>query len=311
MTAKFPSPDEKPNASSARRKRRRQRPMWFALALTTGTAAAIVLLGFWFRSDVPTPSRSGAIEVPLGVEEAAIVRYRGPQLKARPYRRGSSINVRIARKERQADVTVYDVRYVVNQPGDFDLVDYLTTVSGQPPTDLPPFKVRGMTQLTKDLETRIQEIEQVDIHIPHFYYETLSGLGVLWGLWLVGLVFVGRRSDQREQQQASPPPSLEQRIGVLLERLRHGDLSVEENAVLEQLLLQHWAEQSGTEEQRLAEVCRQLRNDSPFSDAYATMQAYMHHRESAVTRKAFLEASLATCSMAVATMRGQKNGAGA
>lgn len=311
MTAKFPSPDEKPNASSARRKRRRQRPMWFALALTMGTAAAVVLLGFWFRSDVPTPSRSGAIEVPLGVEEAAIVRYRGPQLKARPYRRGSSINVRIARQERKAGVVVYDLRYVVNQPGDFDLVDYLTTVSGQPPTDLPAFRVRGMTQLTKDLETRIQEIEQVEIHIPHLYYETLSGLGLLWGLWLIGLVFVGRRPGQGEQRQAPPPPSLEQRIRVLLERLRHDDLSIQENALLEQLLLQHWAEQSGATEARLAEACRQLRNDSTFSDAYAKLQAYMHHRESGVTRKALLEASLATCSSAVENTKPQNNGVGA
>ena len=66
-----------------------------------------------------------------------------------------------------------------------------TSADGQPIDDLPAYPVRGLTSLTKDIETRIQEIENVGVHIWHWYYESLIGLGFLWLAWLVGLIFIG------------------------------------------------------------------------------------------------------------------------
>ena len=76
---------------------------------------------------------------------------------------------------------VYDIRYVISLPGEFDLTKYLTSTDGHPIDDLPPFPVRGLTSLTKDIETRIQEIENVGVHIWHGYYESLAGLGCALG----------------------------------------------------------------------------------------------------------------------------------
>jgi hypothetical protein len=144
------------------------------LFVLAGWAATVLL-----RTREPDTQGSNT-GVPLGVEQAVIIRYSGPRLQAQPYRRGASVNLRIADQAQAGRVRVYDIRYVISLPGEFDLTKYLASADGQPITDLPPFRVRGLTSLTKDIETRIQEIENVDVQIGHWYYESLAAAAVLW-----------------------------------------------------------------------------------------------------------------------------------
>jgi hypothetical protein len=227
-------------------------------------------------------------EVPLGVEEAIIVSYSGPRLIARPYRRGASVNLRIADEVQRGAVRVYDVRYVINLPGEFDLTDYLMTVDGSPIDNLPSFHVRGLTSLTKDIETRIQEIENVQVHIWHWYYETMVGLGVLWGLWLCGLVFLGRPPKKRRVVPPPPPPSIEERIERFLKAMVRRELSTVEKAELETLLLEHWRERLGLHDRRMAAACRQIERSRECGTVYQALQKWLHAPHSQVGAEAFL-----------------------
>jgi len=221
-------------------------------------------------------------DVPLGVEEAVIIRYAGPRLVAQPYRRGASINLRIADEVQQDAVRVYDVRYVVNLPGEFDLTDYLRAADGNSIDDLPSFTVRGLTSLTKDIETRIREIEDVGVDIWHGYYETLAGLGVFWGLWLLGLIFIGR--PKRPPKPPEPPrvPSIAEQIDRYLRALAEGQLSVEDRARLETLLFAHWRERLGLTQHRMAVACRQIRhsvtqrNGDALGVVYRELETWLH-----------------------------------
>jgi hypothetical protein len=112
------------------------------------------------------PQTAGAHDVPLGVEEAVSIRYAGSRLIVRPYRRGASVTLRIAAEVPQGQTRVYDVRYVVNLPGEFNLLDYLTAADGSFLDGLPSFVVHGQTRLTKDIETRIRELETVPKQLP-------------------------------------------------------------------------------------------------------------------------------------------------
>ena len=217
-----------------------------------------------------------AHDVPLGVEEAVVIRYSGPHLVARPYRRGASVSVRIS-EEAQAETTrVYDVRYVVNLPGEFDLKDYLTAADGSSTSGLPSFKIRGLTSLTKDIETRIHEIEDVGIQIWHGYYETLLGLGGLWVLWLFGLLWIGRPKRAPPPPPPAPAPSLAEQIAGYLEACGRGELSVAEKARLEILLLKHWREQLASREARMAAACRRIQRHDSLGPAYEVLEAWLH-----------------------------------
>ncbi len=237
----------------------------------------------------PPDDRWSDTEVPLGVEEAVIIRYAGPRLVPRPYRRGASINLRVAEEMEQGEVCVYDVRYVVNLPGEFDLTAYLTSADGRPIDDLPSFKIRGLPSLTKDIETRIREIENVEIRFWHGYHETLVGLGAFWGLWLMGLVFVGRGGRTAREKPPPPGPSPAERIARLLRQLADEGLTTDEKAELEILLLTCWQSDLGLDDRRLADACRRIRASGQLGRAYGKLEAWLHDPDRTVAVEDLLE----------------------
>lgn len=264
----------------------------FALA-AAGAGLLFVLAGWTVSVLLRTPepdTGTGGADVPLGVEQAVVIRYGGPRLKAQPYRRGASINLRIADEAQRGRTRVYDIRYVISLPGEFDLTKYLTSTDGQPLDDLPPFRVRGLTSLTKDIETRIQEIENVDVRIGHWYYESLVAAGLLWAAWLAGLIFVGRSKRPALQPAAPRPPSLAEQIESLLTALAAGELTTGEKARLEALLLKRWREELGLDSQRMSVACRGMETNPDSGDAYGKLQAWLHNPRAGVGPEAFIRA---------------------
>lgn len=247
-----------------------------------GGAAAVLLLR------TREPDRQGSdTDVPLGVEQAVIIRYSGPQLKAQPYRRGASVNLRIADQAQKGRVRVYDIRYVISLPGEFDLTKYLASTDGRPINALPPFRVRGLTSLTKDIETRIQEIENVSVHIWHWYYESLAGLGLLWVAWLAGLIFIGRPKRPPLPPPAPRQSTLVEQIDHLLAALAGGELTIEQKSCLEALLLRHWREQLGLSAQRMAASCRGIEASRELGEVYGKLQAWLHNQRAGVGPEEF------------------------
>lgn len=253
------------------------------LLFVLGGGAAMLL-----RRTPEPDTQGGDTDVPLGVEQAVIIRYSGPRLTAQPYRRGASVNVRIADQAQAGRVRVYDIRYVLSLPGEFDLTKYLTSTDGQPISDLPPFHVRGLTSLTKDIEARIREIEHVGIRIGHWYYESLAGLGVLWAAWLVGLIFIGRPKRPTLPPPVPRPLSLAEQIDRLLAALAEGEATIEQQACLEALLFRHWREQLGLNAQRMSVSCRGIEASREWGEVYRKLQAWLHNPRAGVGPEEFV-----------------------
>ena len=250
-------------------------------------ALGLALSGYWKRQ--PPAVATNAYDVPLGVEEAVIVRYAGPRLVARPYRRGASVNVRIANEDTSGDTRVYDVRYVVSVPGEFNIIDYLAAADGSALERLPAFRVRGQTALTKDIETRIREIEIVPIRIGHWYYETLVALGGFWLLWLAGLIWIGRPRRVAPPPPAPPLPSLAEQIAAYLAALGRQELSVDDKARLERMLLLYWRERLGMADDRMAAACRRIAHDDRSAAAYRAIVGWLHDPTASVSVNEIVE----------------------
>ena len=251
-------------------------PSTFRRWLLRGLAVVVALVGaWWFLQE------EDGLKVPLGVEQAAIITYGGPTLVVKPFRYGVAVNVRIAQVTAQDGLKVYDVRYLVNRPGEHDLTAYLMAEDGAPLAGLPTFKVQGDPKLSKELEARVKETEEIGIQVWGHYRATLWGLGVAWIGWLLLLVF-WRRPPKPVVTAAPPPPTVAEQLRQLLAGVEQGSLTAEQKARLEMLLLRSWREGLVPADAPMAEVLAAVARGERSGEALGRLQRWLHRPGSGV-----------------------------
>jgi hypothetical protein len=223
------------------------------------------------------------LNVPLGVEQAAIITYSGPGLVVKPYRWGVAVNVRIAQVTDHGASRVYDVRYLVNREGDHDLIEYLMTDNGSSLSGLPSFKVHGDPKLSKELEARVKETEDVGIEVRGHYRATLAALFIGWIGWLFLLIFYGRPRKLATRAEIPAPTVVEQLRG-LLTQLEAGELTAKEKARLEMLLLRCWREGLVAEDAPMGKVLAAIARGDRTREALDRLQHWLHRPASGVAK---------------------------
>lgn len=224
-----------------------------------------------------------ALRVPLGVEQAAIVTYSGPLLAVAPYKWGVAVNVRIAEVREFPDRRVYDLRYIVNRAGTFDLKDYLIAADGSSLEGLPSFQFEGDAKLSKDLDTRIQETEALRIDVGGRYYETMAVLALLWIGWLLLLIFWKRPAPPPAPDPGPPPPTFAEMMAAFLTQLETGTLSAEAKARMEMALLRRWREELALADAPMHRSLGQIASHDRTGEAWKKLQHWLHHPSPSVT----------------------------
>lgn len=250
--------------------------LWWVIAALSVLGMVIAIL-VW--PDKPVDS----LNVPLGVEQAAIVTYSGPLIAVAPYKWGVAVNVRVARVTEQPGSRVYDVRYLANRAGTYDLKDYLVGEDGRPLAGLPSFKFHGDPKLSKELDARIQETEEVHVEVGGHYTATLIGLAVFWVIWLLLLILYGRAKAPEAAAPAPPEPTLAEMLQSLLLQLEAGTLDAEAKASLEMLLLRRWRQELAVEKEApMSEALDAIARDDKTGEALRLVQRWLHQPSSQV-----------------------------
>jgi len=242
----------------------------FRVWLLRGLAAfAVIAVAWWFLQE------EDSLKVPLGVEQAAIITYSGPGLIVKPFRYGVAVNVRIAQVTEHSGAKVYDVRYLVNREGEHDLIAYLMSDNGAVLSGLPSFKVKGDPKLSKELEARVKETEEIGIDVRGHYQATLVVLLIFWILWLFALIF-WRRPKKPVPAPAKAPLTLAEQLRILLGELEQGGLSAEQKARLEMLLLRCWREGLVPADAPMADVLAAIARGERTGEALGHLQRWLH-----------------------------------
>ena len=223
-----------------------------------------------------------SVNVPLGVEQAAIVTYSGPPVTVAPYKWGVGVNVRIGKVTETAGARIYDVRYIVNREGTFDLKDYLISENGGPLEGLPSFKFHGDPKLSKHLDARIQETEEITVDVGGHYYEKLAALGAFWIVWLFFLIFYGRAKPPMAAPGPPPEPTLAEMLRHFLTQLESGALDATGKAKMEMLLLRRWREEVGRPDASMSEALAAINRNEKTGQAMRQLQNWLHHPASSV-----------------------------
>ncbi len=244
--------------------------------LLVGLALSVVLAAvWWFLRD------DDSLKVPLGVEQAAIITYGGPGLVVKPFRYGVAVNVRIAQVTEREGMKVYDVRYLVNREGEHDLTQYLMSDDGTVLSGLPSFKIQGDPKLSKELEARVKETEEIGIQVWGHYRATLWALFVFWIGWLFLLIF-WKRPRQPVVVAPKPPLNVAEQLQLLLGELEQGGLTAEQKARLEMLLLRSWREGLAPADAPMAEVLAAIARAETTGEALVRLQRWLHRPGSGV-----------------------------
>ena len=248
---------------------------WLLAAIVVALAVA-----FFLRPAKPSDS----LNVPLGVEQAAIVTYSGPPVAVTPYKWGVAVNVRIAKVIEQPGTRIYDVRYMVNRAGTFDLKDYLTAEDGSRLDGLPSFKFSGDPKLSKNLDTRIKETEEISVDVGGHYYATLAGLAVFWLVWLLLLIFYGRPKPPLPAAAAPPEPTLAERLRAFLAQLESGTLDAAAKAKMEMLLIRRWREELALGHVPMSAALDAIGRGEKTGNPLRQLQDWLHRPASKIRR---------------------------
>jgi hypothetical protein len=255
---------------------------WLVSLLLIGVAGVSLYLFLPERPD-------DMLEVPLGVEEAVIVTYNGNPIEAIPYKWGVALNVRIADVQESGGQRVYDIRYIVNRAGEYDLKDYFRDTNGNPSEGFPSFRVRGSSELSKDIEERIAETENVKVAIRAWYYETLIALGIIWVAWLALLVWWPKK-----KAAAAPavvrPSTLADDIRRYLAMLESGSLDTAHQAKLELMIFRQWRDQQSLGDVPMSDLLLRFRSDPEVSAAYTELENWLHRTDRTGTARPVADA---------------------
>ncbi|MBI1338342.1 MAG: hypothetical protein GC164_15475 [Phycisphaera sp.] len=256
---------------------------WALLLAGVGVLAEVVLVFV-----VPRGNR-GPLEVPLGVEHALALSYSGPELTVKPYSYGVAVSLRIAGIKEHDGRRTYDIRYMLNRGGTYNITDYLTTVEGVDPAGMPAFTVRGLESLSEGVDKRIQELSKVNIEIWHYYYETMTLVVALWVLWLGLIVFWPREREAVEENAGPFVDPFPARLRGYLDLVAQGKLVEADKARMEMMLIDHWRTELPITGLRMHATVRRIGDDPRFEAAYHAMVDWLHNPATSVTNAQLVE----------------------
>lgn len=228
----------------------------------------------------PIPPPRTATESTIGIEGRVIFRHRkGEPVQAVPVDDKAPVVVRIADSTPDGEFVLYDLRFIAQYAGEFDLRDCLRRPDGTPLTDAAALPVSVGKLLPE--EHRGELIEAGGAGAPRLggYRIALIAVGVLWLIppvwWVV----------RRLTRKAPPPPppavqpvTLADQLRPLVEAAIRGTLSTPQRAELELLLLAYWRERLGMNANAIdhAAAIRKLREHHEAGELLTLLERWLH-----------------------------------
>lgn len=239
-----------------------------AIVAAVAVPALALLAVIWFL-------RAGAYDVTIGVEGRRVVEIAGPELSAAPFTPGDAVSVRIAAVEPLVAGYRYDLRYMAFGPGKHDLAPLLKRPDGTSPETRADLRIAVAALLPDDYsgELYTTPTSPIDLHTRYKYY--MGAAWIAWGSLLVPLAWWGHKRRRRKVRTA-PPPSLVERVRTLLRQATEANLTIEEKADLEALLLAFWSQKLKLSEERLSATIEQLRRHPQAAAQWNRVERWIH-----------------------------------
>lgn len=215
----------------------------------------------------------------VGIEGRVVFRHPAAEpVQAVPVNDKAPVFVRIADSTRDGEYVLYDLRFIAQYAGEFDLRDGLRRPDGAPLTNAEPLPVTVGSLLPADHQGALFEVGGGRLPRLGGYQIVLFVIGALW-LAAPVAVLVKRISRSRPvpPPPAAPPRTLADQLRPLVESAMSGELSVADRARLEMLLLAHWRERLGLgADIGQAQAMRTLRAHPEAGELLGLLDRWLH-----------------------------------
>jgi hypothetical protein len=220
-------------------------------------AAIVLLAACW---PLPVLAGESIAKTTVGMEGVCRLRYDGPAIEAKAVGDKSPLVLRISPATADSERGEYELHYIANRPGTYDLRDWLVRSDGLPLPDIAPLSVQVVSLLPADDDGTLANSPSPAL--PWFWpYRWLLVTGI--ALWASPLVWHLARKLRRQLPVAADEPvraTLADQLRPLIAAAVAGRLESEDLARLESLLHRHWRRRLGLEGCTADESLQQLRS---------------------------------------------------
>jgi hypothetical protein len=212
----------------------------------------------------------------VGIEGQVIIPLPGTALKTVPTDPKAAVTVRIADAQRRGTLTQYDLRYIGQVPGNYDLRKYLARDDGSTTDDLPPIEVRVTGLLPADHKGELALREEQRLPFLGSYHWLMLGLGIVWLGLLIPFWLTRTKSVAASGNESAAPLTTADRLRPLIAHATSGAISADEKALLERLLLSHWRERLALTELEPSDAMARLRAHVEAGALLRTLEDWLH-----------------------------------
>lgn len=211
--------------------------------------------------------------MPVGMEGRARAILPEQGLTAVPVIDRSPLYLRVVSCSAAEEGFAYELSYMGNVPGPYNLIDFLVRPDGSRP-QAEPVAVKIISVLGEAHRGELAAAPTLAPPLLGGYRQVLIAIAVLWCLPFVWM-FV--RFCHRRFQPVLPaplPPSLIDRMQPLLQRIARDSASDAERAQLERLLLAVWRER--WPDASLTEAIARMKEDEEIAPILKLLSCWLH-----------------------------------
>lgn len=224
-------------------------------------------------ADQSKPLSKSSVGLPQRINQLVLP---GTELEARPSEdHDEPLVLRVVATYKHGSAFRYDLEFYCLEPGKFDLRQALRRKDGTSIDDLPPLSVEIASLLPAG---QILPAALVVKPAPRLggYRVLLAVLGVIWALGLAAILLVGRHRKRALAAATSTGPTLADQLRPLVSAAMAGQLSSDEQAQLERLLLGYWSRRLRLTDIEPADAIAAIRRDEQAGELLRQVEAWLH-----------------------------------
>jgi hypothetical protein len=220
----------------------------------------------------PAISRAQAI----GIEGRAVVALPAADYQIKPLDDRTELILRIEQIERSAGQNRYHFHFIGLEPGAYRIADYLVRPDGSRPDEIGDARLEVRALLPEEHDGKLNSFVARPFPFIGGYRGALAALAVVWVAGLAGFRIMGRKKVVPTAVEVVRSPTFAERLRPLVEAAARGQLTVEEQATLERLLMGYWRDKLALDEARMADTVVRLKAHGEAGAILRAVERWLH-----------------------------------